>query len=201
MMAEKERKPDRRVVKTKRAIRNAFAKLLCEKDIDKITIKDIADTADINRKTFYNYYSGVYQIIDEIENEVVENLKSSISDIDAEDYLKDPYKIFDKITEAISQDMEFYENLLKMNTNLSLFQKIVDLIKQQIKEAFLVRVDIDQSRLDVMIEYTISGMIAAYKSWFNSDRKLTLKEISDVMARLWYDGISVFMQDYLPKNA
>lgn len=200
-MAEKERKPDRRVVKTKRAIRNAFAKLLCEKDIDKITIKDIADTADINRKTFYNYYSGVYQIIDEIENEVVENLKSSISDIDAEDYLKDPYKIFDKITEAISQDMEFYENLLKMNTNLSLFQKIVDLIKQQIKEAFLVRVDIDQSRLDVMIEYTISGMIAAYKSWFNSDRKLTLKEISDVMARLWYDGISVFMQDYLPKNA
>lgn len=200
-MPEKERKPDRRVIKTKRAIRNAFAKLLCEKDIDKITIKDIADTADINRKTFYNYYSGVYQIIDEIENEVITTLEASIEDLETEDYLKNPYKIFDKITDAIDQDMEFYENLLKMNTNLGLFQKIVDLIKSKVKETFITRVDIDRAKLDIMIEYTISGMIAAYKSWFKSDRRLSLHEISDVMARLWYDGISVFMKDYLPEGA
>lgn len=199
-MAEKERKPDRRVIKTKRAIRNAFAKLLCEKDIDKITIKDIADTADINRKTFYNYYSGVYQIIDEIENEVIENLEGSIKDLEAEEYLKNPYKIFDKITEAISSDLEFYENLLKMNTNVSLFQKIVDLIKDHIKEAFSSRVDVDRERFNVLIEYTISGMIAAYKGWFRSDKKLSLQEISDVMARLWYDGIRVFMKDYAPES-
>ena len=199
-MPEKERKPDRRVIKTKKAIRNAFAKLLCEKDIDKITIKDIADTADINRKTFYNYYNGVYQIIDEIENEIIETLEASIEGLAAEEYLKNPYKIFDKITEAISQDMEFYENLLKMNTNLGLFQKIVDLLKEHIKEAVLDKVSIDRDRLNVMIEYTISGMIAAYKSWFKSDRHLTLQEISDVMARLWYDGISVFMKDYLPES-
>ena len=48
-------KTDLRVIKTKKAIRNAFAELLSEKDIQKITIKDIADTAVINRKTFYNY--------------------------------------------------------------------------------------------------------------------------------------------------
>ena len=37
------KKVDRRVIKTKRAIRDAFAKLLTIKNIDAITIKDIAD--------------------------------------------------------------------------------------------------------------------------------------------------------------
>ena len=65
-----EKKTDRRVLKTKRAIRNAFATLLSEKDLNAITIKDISDVADINRKTVYNYYAGIHEILDEIENEI-----------------------------------------------------------------------------------------------------------------------------------
>jgi len=59
-MREPAKKIDRRVVKTKKAIHNAFAKLLTEKELNDITISDIAELADINRKTFYNYYAGIY---------------------------------------------------------------------------------------------------------------------------------------------
>ena len=62
-----QKKIDRRIAKTKRAIYSAFAELLSQKDIDDITIRDIVDIADINRKTFYNYYSGIYALLDEIE--------------------------------------------------------------------------------------------------------------------------------------
>ena len=55
-MENKPKPVDRRVLKTKRAIRNAFAKLMVEKDINDITIMELAETADINRKTFYNYF-------------------------------------------------------------------------------------------------------------------------------------------------
>lgn len=200
-MADKERKPDRRVVKTKRAIRNAFAKLLCEKDIDKITIKDIADTADINRKTFYNYYSGVYQIIDEIENEVVENIDTAIQDVDTNEYLKNPNAIFSRITETINKDLDFYGYLLSMNTNVSLFSKIVDLLKEKLTQTILSKVEADQSRLSIVVEYTISGMISAYKSWFNSDRKLSIEEVSEILCRMICDGANVFLESYLPDNA
>ena len=50
-MEEKNKPVDRRVLKTKRAIRNAFAKLMAEKDINDITIIELAETADINRKS------------------------------------------------------------------------------------------------------------------------------------------------------
>ncbi len=59
-------KRDRRIVKTKRSIRNAFIKLLSEKDFNEITIKDIADEADVDRKTLYNHYSGIYEIREEL---------------------------------------------------------------------------------------------------------------------------------------
>lgn len=57
-MEKSEKKTDRRVIKTKKAIHMAFVKLLSQKSVNEITVKDIADEADINRKTFYNYYSG-----------------------------------------------------------------------------------------------------------------------------------------------
>lgn len=43
---------DRRVRKTKQAIKNAFIQLLNKKDLEKITIQDITELADINRGTF-----------------------------------------------------------------------------------------------------------------------------------------------------
>ena len=83
-----EKKIDRRVVKTKKAIKNAFAQLLTEKEINDITISDIAEYADVNRKTFYNYYAGVYAVVDEIENDIVERFSALLADTDIESSFK-----------------------------------------------------------------------------------------------------------------
>ena len=46
---------DIRVKKTKRAIQKAFVALLREKPIEKITVKEIAERAEINKTTFYSH--------------------------------------------------------------------------------------------------------------------------------------------------
>lgn len=73
-----EKKTDRRVIKTKHAIFKAFVELLNEKDINQITITDVAKRANINRKTFYNYYSDVNGVMEEIENLVVAVLSKTL---------------------------------------------------------------------------------------------------------------------------
>ena len=75
-------KTDIRVIKTKKAIRDASLFLLSKKNIDDISITELANTAQINRKTFYNYYQNIYQVIDEIENETVEKFASAIKSTD-----------------------------------------------------------------------------------------------------------------------
>lgn len=66
-----DKKIDKRVQKTKHAIYIAFVELLNEKDVNQITITDIAKKANINRKTFYNYYLDINEVMEEIQNLVV----------------------------------------------------------------------------------------------------------------------------------
>ena len=57
IMFEKE---DQRVMLTKRLLKDSLVSLLKEKTIFKITIRELCDTAGINRSTFYKYYDSQY---------------------------------------------------------------------------------------------------------------------------------------------
>lgn len=60
---------DLRVVRSKKMIKEAFLELIAEKGYKNVTIKDIADRAMVNRKTFYNRYESIDALLQEILNE------------------------------------------------------------------------------------------------------------------------------------
>ncbi|EPY2274077.1 TetR/AcrR family transcriptional regulator C-terminal domain-containing protein [Clostridium sporogenes] len=51
---------------TKKMIREVFIKMLNERPLNKITVKDIATACEINRNTFYYYYTDIYALLSEI---------------------------------------------------------------------------------------------------------------------------------------
>ncbi|MFE4709850.1 TetR/AcrR family transcriptional regulator [Paenibacillus sp. NPDC056722] len=57
-------KTDRRIVRTKEAINKAFLELFSEKELEQITINDIAERANVNRGTIYLHYSDKYDLLD-----------------------------------------------------------------------------------------------------------------------------------------
>ncbi len=183
-------KTDLRVIKTKKAIRNAFAELLSEKDIQKITIKDIADTAVINRKTFYNYYAGVYSVVDEIENEIIMAFNDALRDVDFRQLLHEPYEIFKKLTSIINSDLDFYSHLMKMDSNASLISKIIQALELNVKKTFSEQISINKSTLDLAFDYAVAGMITVYQKWFNSDRTQSIEDISKSLSIIISTGVN-----------
>ena len=61
---------DLRVVKTIGGIKTAFEELICEKDYEKITVKELCDRARINKKTFYHYYETLDHLLAEMQGEL-----------------------------------------------------------------------------------------------------------------------------------
>ena len=60
---------NRNVRKSKKAIQKAFAELLSEKnDINKITVKELVERADISKSTFYSHYQDIYSVKEEFED-------------------------------------------------------------------------------------------------------------------------------------
>lgn len=65
-------KEDKRILKTKKLIKDTFFKLLKEKDFEKITIAEIADKAMISKGTFYYHYEDKYDFVYKLVNELIE---------------------------------------------------------------------------------------------------------------------------------
>ena len=75
--------------RTREAIKNEFIQLLCEKkNIDAITVTELTKRIGITRSTFYTHYESIYEIVNEIENDITELILSgeqsnvTIEDID-----------------------------------------------------------------------------------------------------------------------
>lgn len=64
---------------TKTAIRNSFIKLLNERPISQITIRDIVDDCGVNRNTFYYYFQDLPQLVETIVNEEADRMIRELS--------------------------------------------------------------------------------------------------------------------------
>ena len=71
---------NKKIQMTKRFIRLALFECLKEKDINKITISSLCEKADINRSTFYKYYGSQYDVIKEMEQEVIQLINKQLND-------------------------------------------------------------------------------------------------------------------------
>lgn len=122
---------DLRVEKTKRNIINAFLNLRSRKPIEKITIKEIAEIAQINKATFYLHYHDIYDLSESLERDVI---KSALSNIEHPDSVFKDNKLFVKeLVMSIFANEQLIRILFEGNRSgrfIELFEKgIIELIK------------------------------------------------------------------------
>ncbi len=89
-MKTREKKPDRRAMRSKRLIIEALRELLLEKDYKKISISDIVKRADIGRATFYAHFEDKQAlskfIFSRLLAQIEEGIEASLKESSASDY-------------------------------------------------------------------------------------------------------------------
>lgn len=69
---------DLRVEKTKRNIINSFLRLRSQKALEKITVKELSELAEINKATFYLHFKDIYDLSETLEKETVQECLRNI---------------------------------------------------------------------------------------------------------------------------
>ena len=161
------RSTDRRVVRTRKAIREAFFKLMENQDYHKITIASVAREADIDRKTFYLHYRSVSDLVDEVIRDEAQKIVASCREALRSDGDKglDVSKLFQSISLALAPDMTRSKRVLQ---HVSL-QDVLDRL-----EASLV---------DVL-------MVAVYRRWLIADSEIPLESLAGVTSACLFDGLN-----------
>ena len=191
-----QKKVDRRIAKTKKAIYRAFAELLSEKNINDITIKDIADKADINRKTFYNYYNGIYDLTGEIENSIIDSFEQVLRNTNINELLHNPYSMFEALTRIINSNLDFYQHLISIESNSNLVSKLFKSLKTRAKEVISQYTLLDDATLDIVLDFVVSGMFTVFQHWFNSSREHSIDDLAKIVATLSFNGINGLLQNF-----
>lgn len=184
-----DKKIDKRVQKTKHAIYIAFVELLNEKDINQITITDVAKKANINRKTFYNYYTDTYEVLEEIQNLVVAAFVKNIGTVEFTNMADFLAEIFVKFTETVNRDLEFYSLLFKTNNRSYFIVKIVDILREYVQKRIEETETINQNRFKVAIDLYIPGIISVYMNWFTNSYDYSIEELSTLLTDFILNGI------------
>ena len=75
-------KNDPRVRYTQTIIKKAFLELLHQKPMNKITVREICERAEINRSTFYKHYLDCYDLVDQHKEEALLQLDDLMADME-----------------------------------------------------------------------------------------------------------------------
>lgn len=186
---ENNKKRDRRIEKTRSSIRDAFVKLITEKDISQITIKELAETADINRKTFYMHYSCVEDILDNIENDLIKRLLAIMDDYDFSDSKFNIYGLFSSLNGLLNENLDLYKQLVKANSYNLLIVKVKTILKKGLIEKYREKYDMDEAVMSLYAEYIASGVMSIYIEWLKTDSQISLEELAKMAGSITLNGI------------
>ena len=91
-------------------IKAAFAELLAEKKaLNKITIAELAERANVTRGTFYMHFQNIFEVAEELENEFISTLDSTAEKMTSVDDF--PFYLH-QIFEFLANNEELYRQLL-----------------------------------------------------------------------------------------
>lgn len=165
-------------MRSRRLIREAFLRLLKEKDPNEISIMDIVNEADINRATFYAHYSCLRDLFDEIENEVIDKMMTLLKDFRADNFFSNPAPLLLQVSIFLNEDLETYRTLINTPGSNLFLEKLrlifVDYIEKDTSIAEEVR---SSKSFKLRVYYFAGGLSTLYQEWFNGNLDCTLFDI------------------------
>lgn len=163
---------DLRTVRTIKSIKEAFMKIRRTKPLEKITVKEIAELAFINKSTFYRYYEDIYALSNEIENDIISECVAEypgLNELSGEDGIQ-------KLTDAIIEHKDTFSVVFSGSRNDISINKLHDALMEKILlEHPELKNDIQKK---VIITSVIYGNFKTFQIYQNEDRRKVIDGIS-----------------------
>lgn len=199
---KRKKKVDRRTIRTKRAILTALFELMKEKDLSKITITELAERADIDRKTFYLHYPNTQAVISEVEDNIVRGTVQFANSAKNGATLE---SFFKGINKTISENLDFARYFVRSGAHTFFMNKVSEAFRESVVNAIpsesIPLSEKNAKSVSLVMSAIASGTVAMYLKWLSEDSDVTLDELSSmamVMARSAVSAVKYSFDENIP---
>ena len=168
--------------KTEKAIKESLIALYKEKkDINKITVKELCEVANISRSTFYLHYSDLISIFESVGDKFVESLKVMIIELAKSAKFDFPPYII-KIFKMINESNELIRIGLSSEYPLIYIENIKDQLESVIKNSpVFINTKYGKDQTLAEIRIVVSGMIDFIIGLIRSNVKIDVNKYTEIL--------------------
>lgn len=187
-----EAKTDRRIKRTRYLLVHALTSLMLKKSIKDITVKELCESVDINRGTFYLHYKDIYDMLEQTEQELLEQFEQVFKNYHPDHTPDFPYPLFVEIFQIIDQNSNLCCALLSPNGDISFSVKIKKLFEHQyIHEWMVAHHSADfLPTYEYFSSFLVSGCSGLIESWLAHEKKETPEEMARLISKLISTGMT-----------
>lgn len=175
---------DKRVIRTKKAIKAALFRIMEEKDISSISISELTQEANVNRRTFYTHYRNITDILDEIESDLVESLGQLVREMDLRASRQSAYDLFIGLNSLITGEFEYYFHLIRVDMRGILMSRLKNVIKGMTDMLLEHLCRHHGENAAVASAFIVGGFFNMYLEWHNHPDMLTLDRAASYAGRM-----------------
>ena len=167
---------DIRITKTRKSIADAFLELRARKPIEKITVKELCEKAQINKSTFYTHYRDIYDLSETLEEQFAQQIVGSLTC--PQDLLAHPDRFVQEFFHACIEQQPLISVLFSGSRAPMLLPRIESSLQQMLFEQ---RPEYRQDvTAQVLFTLTVYGSFHAFEKY----RALGVDAVLEVLARV-----------------
>lgn len=174
-----DKKESRRILMTKAMLKSALVELLHEKDIYHISIKTLCERANINRTTFYKYYGSQFDLLGDMEDDVVSFIDHTVvkNRTDIETLIR-------TFCEYLEDNIDFAKMLINNSIDSDFPKKIFSLpvIKSVVIDSLPDRMD--ENECDYYCNFLTYGVYRVISMWINKENRESPTALSKVILKM-----------------
>jgi AcrR family transcriptional regulator len=189
----KSEKVNRKVKYTKMVLKEGLIKLLKEKAISRISITELCEEADINRATFYTHYSDQYDLIKQIEGDLISDINMYLENYPFHENESESLQVMEKLLEYIKENGEVCSVLLSDNGDRNFQKEVMLIVQRKCITEWTTKKSMNKEAAEYLYSYATNGSIGIILKWFEDGMERSSHEMAEMVIKLTNQGLSAFV--------
>ena len=178
-------KENRRIQMTKKLLKESVFELMEQKPLNKITIKEICENADVNRTTFYKYYGDQYMLVKDAEDELLKKTSEFLMSLSSEE---EKTKLLEEFLSYVKSNGDTFRILLERNSDTDFRIKLMNVAMEKVM-AEKYEPNIKSEDKKYVYCMIIMGAISAIGLWIDSKFDMPTYEVASLVYKFVLSGL------------